>query len=215
MGGLATGLSPSLARRSSLLAYIRRDRAAGPTTPSHPQMAWFGLLPVRSPLLGESRLIFSRQATEMFQFAHLPPSCLWVQQAVSRHHSGGVAPFGISGLIACMQLPRNVSPVSASFIGLQRQGIHPVLCRACPLDSLSLPTWQRPGEVDWRHDVFVCCPLLRFCWRLLGKIEVIMFNCSGTSSGTLAPEEWKPVQPTNLCSRPCEPSRSPRQIDLG
>ena len=116
------------------------DRAAGPTTPSHPQMAWFGLLPVRSPLLGESRLIFSRQATEMFQFAHLPPACLWVQQAVSRHHSGGVAPFGLSGLMACMQLPRNVSPVSASFIGLQRQGIHPVLCRACRLDSLSLLT---------------------------------------------------------------------------
>src|SRR5260370_28304183 len=119
-------------------------------------MAWFGPLPVRSPLLGESRLIFSRQATEMFQFAHLPPSCLCVQQAVSRHHSGGVAPFGVSGLIACMQLPRNVSPVSASFIGLQRQGIHPVLCRACRLDSgLSRPTWHTPGEVDWRHDVFV------------------------------------------------------------
>ena len=135
VGGLATGLSPSLARRSSLLAYTLCDRAAGPTTPGHPKMAWFGLLPVRSPLLGESRLIFSRQATEMFQFAHLPPSCLCVQQAVSRHHSGGVAPFGLSGLIACMQLPRNVSPVSASFIGLQRQGIHPVLCRACALDS--------------------------------------------------------------------------------
>ena len=179
--GLATGLSPSLARRSSLLACIRRDRAAGPTTPSHPKMAWFGLLPVRSPLLGESRLIFSRQATEMFQFAHLPPSCLCVQQAVSRHHSGGVAPFGVSGLMACMQLPRNVSPVSASFIGLQRQGIHPVLCRACPLDSgLSLPPWRTPGEVDWRHDVFVRSPLLRFCWRLLGKIEVILiqlFTC--------------------------------------
>ena len=145
--GLATGLSPSLARRSSLLACTRCDRAAGPTTPAHPQMAWFGLLPVRSPLLGESRLIFSRQATEMFQFAHLPPACLWVQQAVSRHHSGGVAPLGISGLMACMQLPRNVSPVSASFIGLQRQGIHPVLCRACALDLLftSLLTQVRRG----------------------------------------------------------------------
>ncbi len=34
---------------------------------------WFGLLPVRSPLLGESRLISSRRATEMFQFARCPP----------------------------------------------------------------------------------------------------------------------------------------------
>src|SRR5438876_3370151 len=36
--------------------------------------AWFGLLPFRSPLLRESRLISSRRATEMFQFTHCPPS---------------------------------------------------------------------------------------------------------------------------------------------
>ena len=32
-----------------------------------------------------------------------------------------------------MQLPLNVSPVSASFIGLERLGIHLVLCLACSL----------------------------------------------------------------------------------
>jgi len=37
---------------------------------------WFGLVPVRSPLLRESRLISSRRATEMFQFARFPPACL-------------------------------------------------------------------------------------------------------------------------------------------
>ena len=36
----------------------------------------FGLVPPRSPLLRESRLISLRRATEMFQFAHCPPSCL-------------------------------------------------------------------------------------------------------------------------------------------
>ena len=46
---------------------------AGPTTPAVPKNRWFGLLPVRSPLLRESRLISSRQATEMFQFACYPP----------------------------------------------------------------------------------------------------------------------------------------------
>src|SRR2546429_3302768 len=108
-----------------------------------------------------------------------------------------------------MQLPRNVSPVSASFIGLQRQGIHPVLCRACRLDSgLSLPTWPKPGKVDWRHDVFVGCPLLRFCWRLLGKIEVILFNCSGTSSGAPTPEEWKVVQPPTTPAPPLARTQS-------
>ena len=105
--------------------------AASPTTPSSVARAWFGLIPVRSPLLRESRLISLRRATEMFQFTHVPSSCLCVQQAISRHHSGGVASFGILGFFACMQLPPNVSPVSASFIGLLRQGIHLVLCVAC------------------------------------------------------------------------------------
>ena len=103
----------------------------GPTTPTVPKNHWFGLLPFRSPLLWESRLISSRRATEMFQFARCPPPCLCVQQGVSRHHSGWVAPFGYSGLIACMQLPLNVSSVSTSFFGFQRQGIHLVLCVAC------------------------------------------------------------------------------------
>jgi hypothetical protein len=111
--------------------------AVGPTTPYFPKETWFGLLPVRSPLLRESQLISFRQATEMFQFACCPRSCLCIQHAVSRHHSGWVAPFGYSRLSACMQLPLNVSPVSASFFGLQRQGIHLVLCVACGL-SLGL-----------------------------------------------------------------------------
>ena len=101
--------------------------------PASRETRWFGLFPPRSPLLRESRLISLRRATEMFQFAHCPPSCLYIQQAVSRHHSGRVAPFGISGLFARMQLPLNVSPVSASFFGLQRLGIHRVLSLACAL----------------------------------------------------------------------------------
>ena len=106
---------------------------AAPTTPSCLATAWFGLFPSRSPLLRESRLISLRRATEMFQFAHCPPSCLYIQQAVSRHHSGRVAPFGFSGLVARMQLPLNVSPVSASFVGLQRLGIPRDLSLACAL----------------------------------------------------------------------------------
>ena len=106
---------------------------AGPTTPLFPREKRFGLLPVRSPLLGESRLISLRQGTEMFQFPCCPLPGLCVQPGVSRHYSGWVAPFGISRLIACMQLPLNVSPVSASFIGLSCQGIHLILCLACSL----------------------------------------------------------------------------------
>ncbi len=106
---------------------------ASPTTPPGPKTRRFGLFPVRSPLLRESRLISLRRATEMFQFAHCPLPWLYIHQGVSRHHSGGVAPFGISGLIAWMQLPLNVSPVSASFIGPMHLGIRLVLCVACSL----------------------------------------------------------------------------------
>ena len=49
-------------------------RCAGPTTPGVLANARFGLLPFRSPLLWESRLISLRRATEMFQFTHCPPS---------------------------------------------------------------------------------------------------------------------------------------------
>ena len=128
---------------------------AGPTTPPTLTSQWFGLFPVRSPLLRESRLISSRWATEMFQFTHCPPACLCVQQAVSRHHSGGVAPFGLSGLMACMQLPRNVSPVSASFFGLQRRGIHLVLCVACSYLLCSSASFLLCGKIEVRKDSVV------------------------------------------------------------
>jgi hypothetical protein len=130
---LATGLSPSVVVPSNTFAFV----GLAFTLVLQPQplvwSRWFGLVPVRSPLLRESRLISSRRATEMFQFTRCPPDRLCVHLPVSRHHSGGVAPFGISGLIACMQLPLNVSPVSASFVGLERLGILLVLSVACSL----------------------------------------------------------------------------------
>ena len=47
----------------------------GPTTPpTRDADRWFGLFPVRSPLLRESRLISSCRVSEMFQFTRFPPS---------------------------------------------------------------------------------------------------------------------------------------------
>ena len=47
---------------------------SGPTTPRGPQPARFGLLPVRSPLLGESLLFSPPPATGMFRFTGFAPS---------------------------------------------------------------------------------------------------------------------------------------------
>jgi hypothetical protein len=135
--------------------------------------AWFGLFPSRSPLLRESRLISLRRATEMFQFAHGPPPSLCLQLGVSRHHSGRVAPFGFSGLVARMQLPLNVSPVSASFIGLQRLGIHLVLSLACApwflLLPRALPRCSSPShtllQVHTHVFAFLCFSSLFLPWQ--------------------------------------------------
>jgi hypothetical protein len=144
----------------------------------------FGLVPPRSPLLRESRLISLRRATEMFQFAHCPPSCLCLQQAVSRHHSGRVAPFGFSGLVARMQLPLNVSPVSASFFGLQRLGILRVLSLACALlvhcvlASCSRTSRASPARLCPGTRTLAFPLLLSLLSSCLGNIEVIMlFGC--------------------------------------
>jgi hypothetical protein len=63
----------------------------------------FGLFPVRSPLLGESRLISVPPGTEMFQFPGLAPTLTrWVTDLAARR----VAPFGHPGITARMQLPQ-------------------------------------------------------------------------------------------------------------
>ena len=60
----------------------------------------FGLFPVRSPLLGESRLISLPPGTEMFQFPGLAPLRV-TGLAPSR-----VSPFGHPGITAHVQLPQ-------------------------------------------------------------------------------------------------------------
>ena len=111
-----------------------------------------------------------------------------------------------------MQLPLNVSPVSASFFGLQRLGIHLVLSLACALlvllhffhsafhtphltyphvtscNTLPLPLFQR-------HTLAFLCFSLSSC---LGNIEVIViYFCNAVvnvhSQEPLTPEKWKPA----------------------
>ena len=102
-----TGLSPSLAPHSSGLQLPSRVPSVGPTTPI-PQGDRFGLRPVRSPLLGASRLISLPPGTEMFQFpgfalarasdrcSHRPGFPI----RASRAHSLCAAPPGLSQLTA-------------------------------------------------------------------------------------------------------------------
>ena len=109
----------------------RSIRVVGPTTPADQTIRWFGLLPFRSPLLRESRLISSRRATEMFQFTRCPPSLPMCSAGGLQTSLWRGCPIRILRAHGLYAAPLNVSPVSASFFGQERQGIHLVLCVAC------------------------------------------------------------------------------------
>ncbi len=109
-----TGLSPPLAGHPRPFGYapdLSTVEATAATstgsynppcaTPAGLARTEFGLLPVRSPLLGESRLMSSPRGTEMFQFPRLPPHTLSIQVRVTGHDSGRVAPFGNPRINAC------------------------------------------------------------------------------------------------------------------
>ena len=101
----------------------------GPTTPlQHRRQAVplqrFRLFPFRSPLLGESRLLFFPRGTEMFQFPRFPPPALCVQAGVTGHDPSRVSPFGDPRIKAWLTAPRGLSQPPTSFIGIWRQGIH-------------------------------------------------------------------------------------------
>lgn len=129
----ATGLSPPAVAPSSGVRLISslprgpcRTLPASRSTPGgHRRQSvpppWFGLLPVRSPLLRESSLFLG--VREMFQFPQFPPG----QSPGSPVSPGGVAPFGDRRITGCQPLPCAFRRVATSFIGLLRLGIHHVL----------------------------------------------------------------------------------------
>jgi hypothetical protein len=115
----------------------------GPTTPSqHRRQAVplrrFRLVPFRSPLLRESRLLSVPRGTEMFQFPRFPPSALCVQAGVTGHDPSRVSPFGHPRIEARSAAPRGFSQPPTSFIGIWRQGIHRWLFVAWDNKSLLL-----------------------------------------------------------------------------
>jgi hypothetical protein len=86
--------------------------------------ARFRLIPFRSPLLGESRLISFPRATEMFHFARLPSPCLCVQHGMTPHYQRRVCPFGNPRIRGCSAPTRGLSQPSTPFVGSWCQGIH-------------------------------------------------------------------------------------------
>ena len=91
-----------------------------PATPPHASVLGFGLIPVRSPLLGESIFLSFPGGTEMSHFPPLASTRLCIQRAMTGHDSRRVPPFGHPRVEACLQLseayrslPRPSSPSRA------------------------------------------------------------------------------------------------------
>ena len=68
LSGSGTGLSPALAKLSSFLPLPTQESRSPALLPRTNESARFGLFPLRSPLLRESRLISFPSGTEMFHF---------------------------------------------------------------------------------------------------------------------------------------------------
>ena len=118
--------------------YSRIGRRLVPVRDRHPLRRAFpdasgfhqpttGLVPVRSPLLGESLLMSFPPATEMFQFAGFASGRLCIQRRMTQYGPG--FPIRISADQSLLATPRGFSQRATSFIASRCQGIHQVPLR--------------------------------------------------------------------------------------
>ncbi len=131
-----TGLSPALAKLSSFLPLPTPESLPPALQPRLDESSRFRLIPLRSPLLRESRLISFPSGTEMFHFPELASGTLWIHARMSGHDSRRVAPFRNPRVKGCLAPHRGLSQLTASFFAFRRQGIHPMLLLACSRKKL-------------------------------------------------------------------------------
>ena len=115
----STRLSRSAAGLSNPFYYTAVHVVEDPITPILPKQYWFGLIPVRSPLLRESLLFSLPMGTKMFQF---PTFALSFGKCRSSSPAG--CPIRISADRVVCANPRSFSQLVTSFFAPESQGIH-------------------------------------------------------------------------------------------
>ena len=88
---------------------------------------WFGLFPVRSPLLRKSRFVFSSSGYLDVSVPRVPSSQTMDSFAGVQALPWTGSPIRISTDRSLLAAPRGFSQLAASFFGGWRLGIHPVL----------------------------------------------------------------------------------------
>ena len=139
------GLSPALAGlfmpvRISLLNVISKA-----LQPRGSYDTRFGLVPFRSPLLRESRLISFPPGTEMFHFPGFALSCLYIQQEVIGRSQWGY-PIRVSRNHGLLATPPSFSQLSTPFFASDRLGIHHTLFVACLISKALRDSMSSAGS---------------------------------------------------------------------
>ena len=127
-GTLTLSGGPSHALRlTAALVTPRATPYPRPATPHPIARLRFRLWPLRSPLLGPSRLISCPRGTEMFQFPRFACARLCVQRATSGHDPARVPPFGYPRISACLRLPAAFRslPRPSSLPGAKASSVRP------------------------------------------------------------------------------------------
>ena len=162
------GLSPAMAQLSSCFfsPYFLQSRS--PTTPPGPESRWFGLFPVRSPLLGESFLFSLPTGTKMFQF----PAFASRNSGIVEVCSTGLSHSDIRGSkIICIS-PR----LFAAYHVLHRL----LVPRHSPY-ALSSLTYLLRFLKHFFVNFFLNCSLsvlIVFCFKLVLYFRILVLPCS-------------------------------------
>jgi hypothetical protein len=104
----------------------------------------FRLFPVRSPLLGESRLLSLPGGTEMVHFPPLAPPSLCIQKGVMGHDSHRVSPFGHPRIKARSSSPGLIAAYDA---------LHRLPAPRHPPYALSSLTIERTNSYSALHSI--------------------------------------------------------------
>ena len=121
-----------------------RSRDTGHATLARLTHSRFRLFPVRSPLLGESRLLSLPGGTEMVHFPPLAPPFLCIQKGVMGHDSHRVSPFGHPRIKARSSSPGLIAAYDA---------LHRLPAPRHPPYALSSLTIERTNSYSALHSI--------------------------------------------------------------